>query len=169
MRQWECIANYQNSICTNAKILSLIFASIVTRLTGVWLAVNISGLNISVVWVLALYAKGPGFESRLRFDFSPPVTQSASTIRYICIEKVLFIDKPKSTDCHCPWFQHIPHLYFVVKNSLHLHHSLNLPDLEDNVVMKYKCVFSKYLYTWYILCLRLTWNNRKLIIYMLFP
>lgn len=46
---------------------------------------------------------------------------------------------------------------------------LNLPDLEDNVVMKYKCVFSKYLYTWYFLCLRLTWNNRKLIIYMLFP
>lgn len=41
----------------------------------VWQSVNISGLNSSVLRALARYSIGPGFESRLRRDFSPPVTQ----------------------------------------------------------------------------------------------
>lgn len=40
----------------------------------VWLSVNISGLNISVVKALARNARGPGFKPRLRLDFLPPVT-----------------------------------------------------------------------------------------------
>ena len=36
-------------------------------------SVNISGLNNSVARLLARYARGPGFESQLRLDFSPPV------------------------------------------------------------------------------------------------
>ena len=41
---------------------------------GVCELVNIAGLNSSVVRALAWYARGTGFEFRLRFDFSPPVT-----------------------------------------------------------------------------------------------
>ena len=47
---------------------------IVTGYPGVWESVKISGLNSSVGRALARYARGPGFESRLRLDFSPPAT-----------------------------------------------------------------------------------------------
>lgn len=52
----ECFCS---SICT------------VTGLTGVWLSVNVSGLNSSVVRALAWYARSLGFKSQLRLDFSP--------------------------------------------------------------------------------------------------
>lgn len=44
-----------------------------TRFTDVWLSVNTSDLSSSVVRVLGWYAKGPGLESWLKLDFSPPV------------------------------------------------------------------------------------------------
>lgn len=39
-----------------------------------WLSNYTLSLNSSVVRALAWYASGPGFESRLRLDLSPPVT-----------------------------------------------------------------------------------------------
>lgn len=46
----------------------------VNRCVTVTLSVNKLGLNSSVVRGLAQYARGPGFESKLRLDISPPVT-----------------------------------------------------------------------------------------------
>lgn len=61
-------------LCITTRKFSFLYD--VTRLTDVWLSVNISGHNSSVVraLVLVLFARGPGLEFRLRLDFSPPVT-----------------------------------------------------------------------------------------------
>lgn len=45
-------------------------------LTGVRLLVNILGLSSSEARALAQYARGPGLESWLRLDLSPPVYMS---------------------------------------------------------------------------------------------
>lgn len=52
------------------------FINYVIGLTGVWqwVPVNILGLNSSLVRALARYARDHGFETRLRHDFSAPVT-----------------------------------------------------------------------------------------------
>ena len=49
---------------------------------GVLESVKISSLNSSVDWALAWYARGPGFESRLRLDFSQPVTSNKKIVLY---------------------------------------------------------------------------------------
>lgn len=58
---------------------------IVTGLTGMWLSVDISGLSSSVVIVLAWYARGSGFNSRLRLDFSPFVVLDIAGKYITCI------------------------------------------------------------------------------------
>lgn len=51
----------------------------VTGWTDVWMSVNISGLNSLVVRVLSRYARGPGYESRFRLNFLPPVKKICFT------------------------------------------------------------------------------------------
>ena len=67
------------------------------RYPGVWGSVKISGLNSSVVRVLALYTTGPGLESRLRLFFSQPVTE---------VGEIILLNLKKWQCLHCTLVNH---------------------------------------------------------------
>lgn len=93
-----------------------------------WLPVNMSGLKSSVVKSLVWFARGHGFESRLRHEFSPPATFCNDNIRKkISLKFEYFYLFKQSSHFKGDWYGH--DLWAFLTNTCNLIINISIMDI----------------------------------------